>query len=329
MELAFASLHQLCGPMIDRLRSASGAAAPGARDRLRAERRRGSGPVPRRARRAEPVLGGGRATPAAVRGRRRAVARSGVGADARLRRPPPAGGADRDRVRGARARPGARAPARVRRARPAQRGRPRAAELGGGLPARHAGPRPDHRRDARQPAGAARAAAGIDGDAAGGRLRAVRRTGSLGAHPAELRPAAPGALRRGAAPVAGRGGGAARRSAAAVARGRAARASRPRPRRRRRRRACWRSAIACGSGIRWRAPPSTGRRPRPCGETRTGRWRRRRIRTPIPTGGRGIAPRRRWASTRRWPASSSARPTGRRPAGARPRRRRSWRARPS
>ena len=39
MELAFAGLHQLCAPLLDRLRGAPGSAAPGARDRVRAERR--------------------------------------------------------------------------------------------------------------------------------------------------------------------------------------------------------------------------------------------------------------------------------------------------
>ena len=39
MELAFAGLHQLCAPMLDRLAAASGAAASGAGDRVRAERR--------------------------------------------------------------------------------------------------------------------------------------------------------------------------------------------------------------------------------------------------------------------------------------------------
>ena len=42
---------------------------------------------------------------------------------------------------------------------------------------------------------------------------------------------------------------------------------------------------------------------------------------------RGIVPARRWVSTRRWPPSWSARPTGRRPVEARPRPRRSWRTR--
>ena len=40
MELAFASLHQLCGPLLDRLESAPGAAAARHGDRVRAERRR-------------------------------------------------------------------------------------------------------------------------------------------------------------------------------------------------------------------------------------------------------------------------------------------------
>ena len=48
MELAYASLHQLCAPLLDRLDEPPGAAAAGARDRVRAERRRGPGSVPRR-----------------------------------------------------------------------------------------------------------------------------------------------------------------------------------------------------------------------------------------------------------------------------------------
>ena len=39
MELAFASLHQLCAPLLDRHRGAAGSAASGAGDRVRAERR--------------------------------------------------------------------------------------------------------------------------------------------------------------------------------------------------------------------------------------------------------------------------------------------------
>ncbi len=58
-----------------------------------------------------------------------------------------------------------------------QRRRPRAAGLGGDVQAGCASPGPDHRRDAWQPAGPARAAAGIDRDAAGGWLRAAGRAG--------------------------------------------------------------------------------------------------------------------------------------------------------
>ena len=107
MELAFASLQQLCAPMLDRLERAPGAATSGPGDRVRAERRRGPGPVSRRAGGVEPVLGGGRRASAPVCRRRRAVARSGVGADAGVRGPSPAGGAGRDRVRRARAGRGA------------------------------------------------------------------------------------------------------------------------------------------------------------------------------------------------------------------------------
>ena len=94
-------------------RAAAGAAASGARDRVRA-----AAPAPPPDRFLvglavlEPALGGGRGASAAVRRRRRAVARSGLGADTGVRRPPPAGGAGRDRVRGARA--GRGAPARPR-----------------------------------------------------------------------------------------------------------------------------------------------------------------------------------------------------------------------
>ncbi len=52
MELAFASLHQLCVPLLDRLVEASGSATPGARDRVRssapANRRTGSSSGSRR-----------------------------------------------------------------------------------------------------------------------------------------------------------------------------------------------------------------------------------------------------------------------------------------
>ena len=194
MELAFASVHQLCGPMLDRLprlpapqRQALeivfGLSAGAAVDRFLV----GLGGV-------EPVLGGGRRASAAVRRRRRAVARSRVGADARLRRPPPAGGAGRDRVRRPRAGRGAPAHPRAGGARRAQRARPRAAQLGGALPPGRAGPGSDHRRDAGQSAGVAGAAARLDGDAAGGRLRPAGRAESLGTDRGELRPPAPGAL---------------------------------------------------------------------------------------------------------------------------------------
>ena len=165
MELAFAEPASAVRADARSARAASGSAAPGAGDRVRAERRAPPGSVPRRVGGAEPVLGGGGGASAAVRRRRRAVARSRVGADAGVRRAAPAGRAGRDRVRGARAGRGASAPARAGGARPAQRRRAGAAGLGGAVHAGRAGARPDHRGDARQPAGVAGAAARVDGDA--------------------------------------------------------------------------------------------------------------------------------------------------------------------
>ena len=105
------------------------------------------------------VRSGGGSTPA-VRRRRRAVAGRGVGADARVRRPPAAGRAGGARVRRSRARRGAPAPAGPRAARPRRRARARTAELDGGLRAGRAGARPDHRGDAGQPARAASSSRG-------------------------------------------------------------------------------------------------------------------------------------------------------------------------
>ena len=193
MELAFASLHQLCAPLLDRLERLP---AP-QRDALRIvfglTAGAAAGSLPGRPRRAQPGVRGGRAASAAVRRRRRAVARSDLGADARVRRSPAAGRAGRARVRGTRARRGAPAPAGARGARPRQRRRPRAAELGGAVRAGRAGARPDHRRDAGQPARAARAAARADADAAGRRLRAagraaISRDGSRRATSGDSRP---------------------------------------------------------------------------------------------------------------------------------------------
>ena len=88
MELAYSGLHQLCAPMLDHLdrlpvpqRDALAtvfglSAGPAAR------------PVPGRARHADAVRRGRRAAAAGLHRRRRAVARPGLGADPRVRRPP-------------------------------------------------------------------------------------------------------------------------------------------------------------------------------------------------------------------------------------------------
>jgi hypothetical protein len=91
---------------------------------------------------------------------------------------------------------------------------------------------------------------------------------------------------------------------------------RPRP-------ACWRSAPGCGSGIRWCGRRPTGRRR--CGSARTctGPWRRSPTRRLILTVAPGTGPRPRPGPTRTSPPSWSARPAGRRRGGAWPPRPRS------
>ena len=74
MELAFAGMHQLCAPMLDRLERASGAAAAGSAGRARPGDGETSRPVPHLAGDAQPAVGRRRGASAAVPGGRRAVA---------------------------------------------------------------------------------------------------------------------------------------------------------------------------------------------------------------------------------------------------------------
>ena len=69
MELAFASLHQLCGPLLDRLETLPAPQRQAMEIVFGLDRRRGPGSVPRRVGGVESVLGGGRAASAAVCGR--------------------------------------------------------------------------------------------------------------------------------------------------------------------------------------------------------------------------------------------------------------------
>ena len=103
MELAFAGLHQLCAPLLDGLERLPGPQRDALRHGVRPERRGAAGSLPGRPGRAEPAGRGGRGAAAGLRGRRRAVARSGLGAGARVRRAAAAGGVGRAGVRGARA----------------------------------------------------------------------------------------------------------------------------------------------------------------------------------------------------------------------------------
>ena len=146
-----------------------------------------------------------------------------LGPGPRVRGPPPA--AESVGLVFARPRPERRAGGVAGAAgRGARRGRcARAAGVGDHRAAGRAGPRPDRRRDARQPAGAGGAAPGLDAGGAGRRVRASRRDAAVGADRGELPAAARGAAGRHAAVAAGRGGRAGRRPGAAVAGGRAAR----------------------------------------------------------------------------------------------------------
>ena len=69
MELAFASLHQLCGPLLDRLEGLPAPQRQAMEIVFGLDRRRSPGSVPRRVGGVESVLGGGRAASAAVCGR--------------------------------------------------------------------------------------------------------------------------------------------------------------------------------------------------------------------------------------------------------------------
>ena len=69
MELAFAALHQLCAPLLDRLDGLPGPQRDALADHVRIERRRGAGPLLRRPGGAWSVVRGGGGAPAFVRGR--------------------------------------------------------------------------------------------------------------------------------------------------------------------------------------------------------------------------------------------------------------------
>ena len=150
MELAYSGLHQLCGPMLDRLDGIPGPRARRDGDGVRAERGAGTGPVPRRPRHADPAGRARRGAAARLHRRRRALARRRLGPGARVRRPPSPRRADRDRERGALghrrrrlrrpSRAGAPGPRRARRASAAARPPAR--------PGRRRGVRPDRHRDA-------------------------------------------------------------------------------------------------------------------------------------------------------------------------------------
>ena len=314
MELAFAGLHALCAPMLGRLGRLPSPAARRAEHGVRHERRSPAGSLPGRPGRPQPAGRRRRGAAARLHRRRRAVARSNVRADARVRGATPSGGAGGTGVRAARVRRRARArrTAGARDRGPGRRRRPPAAGRDDPRAARRTGAAPDPRRGRRQPARAARADARGQAARGRGRIRAARGGAAEQPHRAGLRAPAGAAPGRDPAPAPAGGGGAARRRAAAVARGRAASASGARRRERPRRQAWSRSARACGSAIRSSVRPPTGPRPHPSDARSIARSPTRPTRGSTRIAGRGTALARPTGPTRPWPASWSARPTGRR-----------------
>ena len=294
--------------------------------------RRRSRPLPGRAGRAQPAGRGRRGAAAAVRRRRRAVARRAPRARSSASS---RDGCWRSRWRSC-SRCASRADERELVGLPElalgglrRRGRARAARDRHPGPARRARPRPDRRRDARQPAGAAGAAAGLDGDAAGragsgcrtrmplsGRIEEsfLRRLEAL---PEDARllllvaaaepvgdPLLLGARPSGSA--SGLGGRRAARRTGLLAIGERVTFRHP----------LVRSAV-------YRSAPAAGA---PGGAPGAGGGDRSRTLDPDRRAWHlAAAPRR--ALTRRSPWSSSARPAGRRRAAGSPRRPRSWSAR--
>ena len=261
MELAFAGLHQLCAtdarrtrrrcPVRSEMRCAS---AFGLQDGAR------PGPLPRRPGGPEPAGRGGRGATARVPGRRCAVARSGLGADAGVRGAAPAGRADRHGVR-----------------------RPRAQPTSTSSPACRSwsstgSPTTTHARCWRRPCRGAldeRVRDQIVAETRGNPLALLELprgltpaelAGGFGlpdARPAgqprrgDLRAAGPGAAARDPAPAAGGGGRAGRRREPVVARGRAPRDQRRRGQAGRGGRADRARRSGCGSAIRSCARPPT------------------------------------------------------------------------
>ena len=231
--------------------------------------------VPGRARGPQPRFRGRAEQPLLVPRRRRSMARPGVCARPRVRRPPPAGREDRDGLRRARAH---RALARFAelQVQPLDQ-RDARALLDSVLPARldERVPRANRRRDARQSARAPRAAPRVDARPARRRVRTSR--GAAGSRPdrGELHPAA-GAAPAGFAAAAARGGGRPdRRRRASVARRRRLGVPGDGGSRRSRRGACSRWTVRSSSAIRSSAPPSTARPPK-SGARLTAHWRTHR-----------------------------------------------------
>ena len=238
MELPFAALQNLCSPFLG---LTQGLPQP-QRDALAVAFGLSAGPSPNPFLVGLAVLGLLSDTAEAAAGprrhRRRAVARSCLGARARLRGSAPVGRADRADLRDARPRrnDGGIAGARDRAAGASRR----ASALGvrAARPPGRRGAGAHRRRDARESARAHRAATRLDAGAARRRLRPARDGAVVGQHRRKLHAPARNASARRAAPVARRRGRPGRRSRARLGRGATAGDSRDRRGDSSKRRAC-------------------------------------------------------------------------------------------
>jgi hypothetical protein len=169
-------------------RAAARSATRGAGHGLRPAGRRSAGSLHDQPGGAEPLGRGCRGTAARLPGGRRAMAGPRVGPGHRVRCTPVGRRVGRGRLcvppTGRRKRGEGPAGARGRGSGGRRRTSP--AAVGGRGAAGRPRRRPHHRRDGRQPAGAARAAARPQSSRAGGRLRAVRPGSVVSAHRADL-----------------------------------------------------------------------------------------------------------------------------------------------
>ena len=130
MELAFATLHQLCAPLLDGLKDLPAPQRDALETVFGTRAGNPAAALPGRAGGAEPPVGRLEGASRALRGRGHAMDGPGLGAGPRLRRPPAAGGVGRPRLRRPPAVCGLARTAGAESHRAGQRRRPRPVEFG-------------------------------------------------------------------------------------------------------------------------------------------------------------------------------------------------------